>query len=190
VVTPRTLDAFKGKSLVLPNVRVLDEKELASLRKFVEAGGNLIATGTNSVVSLGSKVVSLPDCPGKAYIAQLKQDTAQANPASQQKLLSAIKYSPVIEIQASPLLVTSIAEVDGNPHIYFANFNGLRSGENAIPDPQLNVQVRVSNAQSGTLHVVPFMGTELVIRPVKHSNGMQFTIPRIERGAIAWIEGH
>lgn len=38
VVTPRTLQTFSGKTLVLPDVRVLDESERAALAEFVAKG--------------------------------------------------------------------------------------------------------------------------------------------------------
>ncbi|MEQ1353963.1 MAG: hypothetical protein ABLT11_08085, partial [Candidatus Acidiferrum sp.] len=45
VVTPRTLAAFRGSVLVLPNVSALGEEERSSLREFVSRGGRLVVTG-------------------------------------------------------------------------------------------------------------------------------------------------
>ena len=45
VVTPRTLAAFAGPALVLPDVRLLDSDERKSLEAFVAGGGKLVVTG-------------------------------------------------------------------------------------------------------------------------------------------------
>jgi hypothetical protein len=45
VVTPRTLAAFQGPALVVPDARCLSESEVALLRKYVDAGGHLNLTG-------------------------------------------------------------------------------------------------------------------------------------------------
>ena len=39
IVTPRTLDVFRGKTLVLPDVRVLDAQEIAAIHRFAGKGG-------------------------------------------------------------------------------------------------------------------------------------------------------
>ena len=40
VVTPRTLTAFKGDTLVLPDVRILSDAERNWLQQYVAGGGN------------------------------------------------------------------------------------------------------------------------------------------------------
>src|SRR6185437_408847 len=55
VVTPRTLESFPGKTLILPDVRVLDRSERAGLRK-------LLAGGTKVIIS-GQDATELPSSP-------------------------------------------------------------------------------------------------------------------------------
>ena len=45
VVTPRTLAEFRGRTLILPDVRMMGEGEKAWVRKYVEGGKTLVITG-------------------------------------------------------------------------------------------------------------------------------------------------
>jgi hypothetical protein len=188
VVTPRTLKQFTGKTLVLPDVRVLNSNEISALEEFVAKRGTLIATGENAATQLGNKVARVPKCPGKAYVEDLQRDFDTAVPNSQQEFLRALRHKPVVQIDAIPAVATSIASVDGKTHIYFANFSGLRSGENAVPTPLTNVRLQVHGRSSSTLHIVPFMGSESTIKGARQGDSVTFMIPRIERGTIAWID--
>jgi hypothetical protein len=188
VVTPRTLEKFNGKTLVLPDVRILDPHETSVLQNFIAKGGTLIATGESGAMQFGDKVVRLPKCPGKAYVADLQRDFESAVPSSQQEFLSALRHHPVVQIDAKPAVATSIASVDGKLHIYFANFTGLRSGENAVPTPQTNVRLQVYGVSASTLHIVPFMGSESTIKGTRQGESVTYIIPRIERGTIAWVD--
>jgi len=147
----------------------------------------LIATGENAVKKLGGKVVAFPQCPGKAYVASLLKNFEATTPTSQQDFLNALHQQRSIQMEATPMMATSIASVDGKTHIYFANFAGLKSGENAVPTPQTNVRIKTKGS-ARRLHVIPFMGTESCIKGARQGKSTTFTIPRIERGAIAWIE--
>jgi hypothetical protein len=188
VVTPRTLGQFRGKSLVLPDVRILTDAELSALRTFVDRGGTLVATGEASVPALGPKVNRFPQCPGKDYIDNMLRNFSATTPDSERVFLEALRHSTSISIEASPAVATSIASVNGKPHFYFANFKGLRSGENAIPTPELNAQISVKRGTKGVLHVVPFMGVEMRIPGVPKGDAITYVIPRIDRGAVAWID--
>ena len=53
IVTPRTLADFQGQTLVLPDVRLLDENEKRSLEAFAALGKRLVITGTDAT-GLGS----------------------------------------------------------------------------------------------------------------------------------------
>ena len=92
IVTPRTLSAFKGKVLVLPDVRILGETEQKSLEDYVKSGRTLVLAGENApaLASQSGKIVRFADSPGKAYYDQLGQSFADTSPDSQQKFLAAV----------------------------------------------------------------------------------------------------
>jgi hypothetical protein len=91
VVTPRTLDEFHGETLVLPDVRLMSEREQHWIEQYVKQGKRLVITG-ESAFPQGSQanVVRFPKCPGKAYSAALAENFEQARPGTQQLFLDSL----------------------------------------------------------------------------------------------------
>jgi hypothetical protein len=99
-----------------------------------------------------------------------------------------MKPSQKIHVLASPSVATSIASVDGKPHIYFANFAGLRGGENPVQTPQSGVQVRLQGTNNGHGFFLPFLGQVSPVDGVVDHGEVTFTLPPIEKGAVFWWE--
>lgn len=101
VVIPRTLQDFSGEVLILPDVKCLDNEELAELKTFVESGKSLILTGESgaydyqrqrraenplhkmlgirdsgekAMSASGKKFIYHPACIGKTYYEAVKKD--------------------------------------------------------------------------------------------------------------------
>jgi len=189
IVNPRTLHDFKGESLVLPDVRVLSEGEKTDLAAYVAGGGKLVITGENATGLPASQNVALmPNCPGKAHLAAIQTDMKASAPESEREFLSAIDAKTELEVQAPPLVAAQIANVEGKPHIFFANFAGLVPHQNAKQAPVPDVKVRVPAGRGKRLVVLPFLGEAQNIEGQQNGNTTVFTIPRIEKGAVAWVE--
>jgi hypothetical protein len=189
IVTPRTLPAFKGRVLVLPDVRILGETEQKGLEDYVKSGRTLMLTGENApaLASQSGKIVRFADSPGKAYYDQLGQSFADTSPDSQQKFLGAVAPGSDIEISASPQVATSISFVEGSPHIFFANFSGLKPHEVVVPATQKDVTVTVSR-KVGPGHFLPFLGKTQDVQGKTSGEKTVFTLPDIFRGAVFWFE--
>jgi len=189
IVTPRTLPAFKGRVLVLPDVRILGETEQKSLEDYVKSGRTLVLAGENApaLASESGKIVRFADSPGKAYYYQLEQSFADTSPDSQQKFLGAVAPGSESEINASPQVATSISFVEGSPHIFFANFSGLKPHEVVVPATQKDVTVTVSR-KVGPGHFLPFLGKTQDVQGKASGEKTVFTLPDIFRGAVFWFE--
>ncbi len=189
IVTPRTLSAFKGKVLVLPDVRILGETEQKSLEDYVKSGRTLVLAGENApaLASQSGKIVRFADSPGKAYYDQLGQSFADTSPDSQQKVLAAVAPGSDIEISASPQVATSISFVEGSPHVFFANFSGLKPHEIAVPATQKDVTVSVSR-KVGAGHFLPFLGKTQDVQGKTSGDKTVFTMPDISRGGVFWFD--
>jgi hypothetical protein len=101
VVTPRTLDAFRGDVLILPEARCLGKRELDILRSRLDSGKTLVVSGeTGKYDDTGAdqpanpmhkllgvadpakkaagtsrrKFIYYPRCPGSEYYAQLRKE--------------------------------------------------------------------------------------------------------------------
>jgi hypothetical protein len=188
VVTPRTLAEFHGAVLVLPNVSVLDEDEKAKLLQFVTGGGRLVITGANATDFGDTKgVTRFEECPGKSYFDQLHKDFVTGSMADSKEFLASVDSQAEINIEAPPTLISNIASVNGVPHVFFANFTGLVPHNVAVPTAQTTVKISFPVGKSRTLQMLPFLGELQSVQGQTVGDRIVFTLPRVERGAVAWI---
>jgi hypothetical protein len=190
IVTPRTLADFHGKTLVLPDVRVLDETEQNWMKDFVTAGKKLVITGTD-VTELGDakNVVRILQNPGKAYNTQVEKDFQSASPESQKEFFSSLEGGDTVRIEASSQMATSISRTsDGHINCFFANFAGLKAGSNPIQTPQNGVKVTLAAKSSTKGFFLPFMGQVQPLQGAQNGDAVTFTLPTISRGAVFWVE--
>jgi hypothetical protein len=189
ILTPRTLASFRGKVLVLPDVSILGKAERAQIGSYVSGGGRLVVTGTDETqLASSSNIVRFRDCPGKAHLAALEKDFAEGSKDAPKEFLTALDTLADLSIEAPPLVASNVALVNGQPHMFFANFSGLVPHKVAIPTPTTNVVIRIAIPQNAELYVLPFLGEVQKIGGKRKGNQIEFVIPRVERGAIAWIE--
>ncbi len=189
IVTPRTLSNFRGTSLVLPDARVLDDTEKSLLRAFAAKGNRLIITGENQTGLPESDAVRhFVKCPGKDYSASLSKDFETISPDQEREFFGALSSQSAIRVTGSPFLATSIARVGGLPHVFFANFAGLKGGSNPVQTAQTGVKVTIAGASKGHGVFLPFMGSEQPIEGVVGDDGTTYTLPTIEKGAVFWYQ--
>jgi hypothetical protein len=186
IVTPRTVAAFKGKILILPDVQVLAKDETASLRSYAAHGGKVLAAGALAgALSEGSGITHLPESPGSRYLIQAQDHFTDSSPDSEKRFLDSLGQTR-IRIKASPLVATQIASVDGKPHIFFANFQGLRAKENATQAPEEHAEVTVPGKVRGRF--LPFLGEAVELRGRFEDGSSHFELPQINKGAVVWFE--
>ncbi|MGC9293306.1 MAG: hypothetical protein ACP5EP_11400 [Acidobacteriaceae bacterium] len=187
IVTPRTLASYHGRTLVLPNVRVLDDEELEHLRHFSSTGGKIVITGNkDDRVSSLPNVTSFVDDPGKQYLALANKDFAGASPDTQSTFLESLKGPSEFPVQAPDDMVVYIATVDHQDHWFFADFKGPKKGAATAPKPDRNVVVFAPLRDGTKLHFLPFLGTPKTITGTISDGRVRFIVPEIDRGAVAW----
>jgi hypothetical protein len=188
IVTPRTLSSFDGQVLVLPDVRVLSDAESVSIHKFSQQGGRVIATGkTDAKLSDLNAAVRYPDAPERAYLKAAEADFSSADSTWATEYLGELHLTNKVEVKASRNVVAQVATIGNRPYVFLANFDGLKPGSIATPLTQHDVQITMEAPAGAKLHILPFMGVESVISGKQQANQMQFALPSVERGAIAWI---
>jgi hypothetical protein len=187
IVTPRTLAAFKGKTLILPDVRLLDEKERSGLQAMVARGGKLVLTGHDAAqLPESTSVVHFADCPGKSYSQSLEHDFAATKPSQAQAFLATLNPDTHLTVEASSDLATHVAAVDGQTHIYFANFKGLVGGNNPMQTPEVGARVVV--AGKFRAYFLPFLGEVKELQGKIGEGRTTFVLPEIDRGAVVWLK--
>ena len=188
IVTPRTLHDFSGEALVLPDVRILSADEQQSIENYVALGRKLIIAGNDPLKSSNQpNIARFPACPGKAYIASLESDFDHSTPQMQQAFLDSLPVNSGIEISASLKVATSIARVNGQTHVFLANFAGLVAGKNPIQTPEM-VTITVPARDVLAAYFLPFLGDTQKIDGVSNQGSVVFTLPPISKGAVFWLE--
>jgi hypothetical protein len=190
VVTPRTLTEFKGDTLILPDVRVLSAGERSWLQQYVAGGGRLIIAGADvTQLPPASNVIRIANCPGKQYMAALESDFEHTTPDSHQAaFLQTLNSSSGIQIEASSQVATSVALVEGAPHVFLANFAGLRGGVNPVQTLQTGIRVSVSPESKGRAYVLPFLGEVQELEGVRRAGDISYTLPPLSKGAVFWYK--
>jgi hypothetical protein len=209
IVTPRTLEAFQGDVLILPDARCLSANELEALRAYSTLGKTLIATGeTGDYDETGAARESNPfarlNTPdaGKAYYAALKKDFNQDASVGRwertsfdqlrkrlvAQILKGTSYKPDVRIEASPFVSSQIAKVDGKVLIFLANFGGLKSKETAQQIPARNIKITFSSDRPRMLARLPFLGDVQEIGGTFRDGQLSFEIPSVDKGAVVWLE--
>lgn len=189
IVTPRTLAAFHGKTLVLPDVRVVSDQEAAVIRSYVASGGKLVETGQPDAKLAGvDHAALLSDRPEVEYLNRAQNDFANTDPSGESAFLKSIPDDTDLKIATSRNVVVHESKIKSRTYLFFANFDGLKAGEVATPITQRDVQIIARSGFGKKLHVLPFLGTESVIEGKASGADIEFVIPEIERGSVAWFE--
>ena len=84
--------------------------------------------------------------------------------------------------------LTDIASVGGKLHIFFANFDGLVAGQNAVQRPQQGIRVSFAAAGRGKAWFLPFLGEAVPLQGQRQSGRLVFVLPEVQKGAVVWFE--
>src|SRR5262249_47606 len=126
--------------------------------------------------------------PGAEYYAKLQKNFDAARPSDEQPFIDGLKSTQKIQILAGTSVATSIANVDGEPHVFLANFTGLRGNGNPVPTPQTGVEVRIKGRSKGDGFFVPFLGQVARVEGVEERGTLIFRLPTLQKGAVFWLE--
>jgi hypothetical protein len=188
IVTPRTLSAFTGSTLVLPDVRMLNDAESTAVHRFQSEGGKLVLTGQpdaklNDILA----AVRFPACPERSYLERAGTHFDSVRPSDQPELLRAVEDHPALEITAPRDVLAHAATIEHTNYIFFANFTGLQAGKVATPTSQSGIRITAPARLGTRMHVLPFLGREVVVSGRGADTNMQFQLPPLERGAVVWF---
>jgi hypothetical protein len=185
VVTPRTLAEFRGETLILPGVTVLNETERQELKAFAEHGGRLVVLGQDvSGIPQSTHKIVFPSDPARAYFNALESDFAAGSANPPQELLNALGSHDGIQLDAPTTVAANFAIVNGAPHMYLVNFGGLVPGKVVVPTPVNRIHVRIPAAMGNSLSYLPFLGAAQLVHGVERGELIEFTLPPLERGAV------
>jgi hypothetical protein len=192
IVTARNLKDFDGKVLVLPNVRVVNGEEAQLLRHYAESGGHVVIAGeVDSELGGMAGAVHLRTDAALQYLAEAAKDYGGTEVDPHSELLDAVSTadtSASITVTGTKNLVAHATKIDGVPYLFIANFEGIIAGERLTPIAQRDIRIEVPASLGESIHVLPFLGVETVLKGSKTGERVSFVIPRIERGAVVWFK--
>jgi hypothetical protein len=189
VVTPRTLSNFRGATLILPDVSILDASERDQLKSLLARGGRLVVAGADGTgLPASPNVVAFVNSPGSSYLDALEKDFVATSRNPPANFLATLSPSKDLIVSASPLIASNTALVDGKPHVFLANFTGIVPHHNLKPTADSSVNIAVPAARKCVLHFLPFLGEERWVTSTQSGNSQIFTLPSFDRGAVAWLE--
>jgi hypothetical protein len=188
IVTPRTLASFHGTTLILPDVRILSQTELDQLHTLSAACKIISTTNTDPKLIGLRNLVQIQGDPGSSYLALAQKDFDAASVDTQSKFLDSLNPASEFSVHASPDVAVYIATVQNHTQWFFANFKGLKQGAATVPTPEQNVVLEAPLRGGTTLHLLPFLGTQVTLTGTVSGDRVKFTIPQIDRGAVAWTD--
>jgi hypothetical protein len=149
-----------------------------------------------------NKFIYYPDCPGKLYSKYTEQEFDKAAwSGSFQKtdffsflnnfkneVLGNFGITANITIEASPFISTQVALVEGKPHVFMANFSGLKNDETVNQIPEKGIKIKFTGAAGAKVFYLPFLGEKQQLN-VQFDHGQVICdLPTVEKGGVVWLE--
>jgi hypothetical protein len=143
-----------------------------------------------------------PQCPGKLYSDLCDKDFNNAawegtdDNSNIKKLRenfitdlnTEFGNQSYIIIKSSPFLSTQTTMVENKPHIFFANYKGLKNDEKAKQIPEKNVSIKFTHLNKGKVFYLPYLGEKMELETQTTDGGLSCTIPIIEKGGVVWVD--
>ena len=148
------------------------------------------------------KLIYHAACPGEAYYKKVHDrfdefawtGTTDGNAFDDKRLqflkeiMQSFKYQQPVKVTASPFVTAQIAQVNGKPNVFIANFKGLNGRTNANQMPEENVEISFPAGSGSQIMVLPFLGSVQGINSEVRNGKRTATLPAITRGMVVWSE--
>ena len=144
-----------------------------------------------------------PVCPGKQYSDYTKNEFDQFawKSSSYQhakffsflnnfktELLTHSKIDKRVVIEASPFVSTQVATVEGKPHVYLANFSGLKSDEVVDQISEKNIKIQFTVSSNAKIFYLPFLGEKQQLKTSFKNGKVVCVVPMLTKGGVVWAE--
>lgn len=213
VLTPRTLKDFKGKVLILPDVRILNNDEINIIEQLYKSGTSVILTGATGYYnserqtkkenvllsflsenkSANRKYLFLPECPGRRYIE--KPDSSLITSFKEQLNNFLPDFSSKYKIKASYNVSVQQSDLGNKDCIYITNLRDLKGYSSCIPKTEERMEVQFESPKPQDIYFIPYLGKkQKIAMNVKQDSAnsnkslISFTLPPIQFGGIVVIQ--
>ena len=159
--------------------------------------------GSNESQLTYKKYIYYEECPGKIYVNYLNSEFNESAWSGEFKnteyfsflqkfkadLSSNFNWKQNIVIEASPLISSQTSLVNGIPHVFLANFSGLKNDEVVHQTPQVDIEIHFNGAKEGCkVMFIPFLGRQQELTTEFRNGQIICSLPTLEKGGIVWLE--
>lgn len=141
-------------------------------------------------------------CPGKIYSQLLIDQFNEAAWSGEFKmteyfsflqkfksdLITNFDLDQNVQIEASPFVSSQIALVNGKPHVFLANFSGLKNDEVVNQTPQEDVKVYFTSENNEKVYYLPFLGKKQELITSFENGKLMCRLPALNKGGVVWLE--
>ena len=187
IVTPRTLAAFRGSTLILPDVRVLGDDERDALRAQVSRGtrADRHRHGRDGL-SLGACGV-FRSAPGSAYLDASRRTSRRRSVGGRRDQGAPGSGGPRgrVAVGRDRHRASRTGSCTSSSRISRAS----SAGQNAVQTPQKGIRVSIPAAGTGKAWFLPFLGEAVEIQGQRQNGRLVFVLPDVQKGAVVWFDG-
>ena len=97
-------------------------------------------------------------------------------------------FDTKITIDASPFISTQVALVEGKPHVFLANFSGLKNDQVVNQIPEKDIKINFRGTAGARVFYLPFLGQKQELKAQFRDGQVICTLPIVEKGGVVWLE--
>lgn len=149
-----------------------------------------------------NRYIYYPDCPGKVYSGLTDSEFNEAawsgsyQDADFYSFINKFKsdiseyfgFQFATVIEASPFISSQSAIVEGKPHVFLANFSGLKSDEVVDQRPESNIKISFSGMAGSKIFYLPFLGEKQLLDSRFENGRVACVLPAVGKGGVIWLE--
>jgi hypothetical protein len=173
----------------------VSENPIQKMLDLMDINSKHISTGKQ-------KYIYSPECPGKLYSDLCKYEfDISAWKGNDEKtsfknfrdnffneVNNHFAYQSQITIEASSFLSTQITSVEKKPHVFMANYKGLKSDKNAKQISEKNVKIKFLNVNRRKVFYLPYLGEKVELDVEIEDGALTCIVPIIDKGGVVWVD--
>ena len=197
------------KKLIAHNVKLIITGETGKYDDSVKANGQDIRdrlygamNGVKDSEASNKNYTYYEQCPGKTYTDYLNREFNESAWSGKYRdteyyshlqkfkadLIALFNLKQKVEIEAAPFVSSQIAQVNGKPHVFLANFSGLKSDELVNQTPQDDIKIHFYGHKNAKVYYLPYLGKKQELSGDFQKGKIICTLPPLIKGGVVWLE--
>ncbi len=181
IVTPDSLNSFRGRDLIVPLPSKMRPQELEQVR-------GLKARGIHVIESKG-EFGHFQSLLSEKYAGAAGRGTSDPSIQDQiTKIAAEWRSEDRVTVKSSPFVIAQIASVHNQPYVYLMNLKGLIAKRNLRPSAESETIIDFAGPKDARVFGLPFLGAVSELQSEWVSGKIHVRVPRFDRSSVIWIE--